>query len=218
MFESEVMSYSENDVIPQYNPSNRGTLQGVIDEALNSLLKNTDDMLPATVIGYDRVSNVASVQPSIYSVATDGTLIKKASIASVPVFALGGGGFVVNFPLVSGSRGWIKAGDRDISLYLQAMNNAAPNTKRMHTFENGLFIPDIVSGFTINGEDTNNMVIQTLDGTIRVAIWPDRVKVTTPNATGQFGPDRLLFTTPLFQINSPIIQFATAPHVGPLTP
>lgn len=212
------MSFSDSYTIPEIDPANRGTLQGVITEAFKALLKNTDDMLPASVLSYDRVGNVASIQPSVYSVATDGTLVTKAPVAAIPVLALGGGGFVVNFPLVAGSRGWIKANDRDISLYLQSMNVAAPNTQNFHSFANAMFIPDIVGGYTLSGEDTNNMVIQTLDGTIRIALWPDRVKITTPNATAQLGPDRALFTTPLFQINSPTIQFSTNPHVGALTP
>lgn len=203
---------------PAYDDANKGTLQGVLRQALSRALANTEDMLPATVISYDRVGNVASVQPSIKIVATDGTLAARASVASVPVFAYGGNGFVINFPLVSGSRGWIKANDRDISLYLQSSLSAAPNSKRMHKFSNGMFIPDIVGGYTISGEDTNNMVIQTLDGTIRVALWPDRVKITTPNGTAQIGPDRILMTTPLFQINSNTIQFSSNPHVGALTP
>lgn len=211
------MSYTDQ-VDPRFNNANQGTLTGILDETFKHFKKNTDDMLPATVIAYDRVSNVASVQPQIQMVATDGTLVGRGAIASVPVLCLGGGGFTINFPLVSGSRGWIKASDRDMSLYRQSLVTSPPNTARMHDFADGLFIPDIVAGYTLNGEDTNNMVIQSLDGTIRVAIWPDRVKVTTPNGTGQFGPDRILFTTPLFQINSPNIQFVSNPHVGALTP
>lgn len=209
------MSFS-NTVNPTYDDANKGTLQGVIRQAWSALLANTDDMLPATVISYDRDSNVASVQPSIKMVASDGAFVGRAAVAAVPVLAIGGGGFFLNFPLVSGSRGWIKASDRDISLYLQSSATAAPNTKRMHSFSDGLFIPDVVAGFTINGEDANNMVLQNTDGTIRVALWPDRVKVTTPNGTGQFGPDRILFTTPLFEIDSVAIRFSSAPVVGPL--
>ena len=211
------MSFADSGAKPQYDSANKGTLQGVIRQALTEFLKNTEDMLPATVIAYDRVNNVASVQPSIQMVTTDGTLIGRAAVASVPVLAIGGGGFLINFPLVGGSRGWIKANDRDISLYLQSSATTPPNTKRFHSFSDGLFIPDVVSGFAVNGEDTENMVIQNTAGTIRVALWADRVKVTTPNGTGQFGPDRILFTTPLFQINSANIQFITSPHVGPLT-
>lgn len=218
MLKGQIVSFSNSNVPPDYDSANQGTLQGVIRQALQTFLMNTDDMLPATVISYDRVANVASVQPCIQMVTTDGTLVGRGAIASVPVLSIGGGGFLVNFPLVGGSRGWIKANDRDISLYLQASATAPPNTKRFHSFSDGLFIPDVVAGFTVNGEDANNMVIQNTDGTIRVALWPDRVKVTTPNGTGQFGPDRILFTSPLFQIDSAAIQFSSSPVVGTLSP
>ena len=211
------MSYTDTSNA-LFDNANRGTLQGVLKQALRGLLKNTDDMLPATIISYNRPGNVASVQPAIQMVSTDGTLIPRTPVENIPVLAIGGGGFFVNFPLVAGSRGWIKANDRDISLYMQAAAMAHPNTQRMHSFSDAIFIPDVVSGFTIAGEDTDNMTIQNTSGTIRIALWADRVKITTPDGTSQIGPDRILMTTPLFQINSAAIQFATNPVVGTLTP
>jgi hypothetical protein len=100
--------------------------------------------------------------------------------------ALGGGGFVANFPLPAGSKGWIKAADRDISLYLQSGNAGAPNTKRMHTFSDGLFIPDVGSGFTVASEDTTNAVIQSLDGSVKVSLGSTTIelKATTVIVTG----------------------------------
>ncbi|CAM6031752.1 unnamed protein product [Sphagnum compactum] len=130
---------------------------GLLEEFQTYLLKTTDDMLPAIVVAYDRTSNIATVQPAIHMVTTDNTLVGRSQVASVPVLALGGGGFFINFPLVSGSRGWIKACDRDISLYLQASAAAAPNGKLLHHFSNGVFIPDIVKGYTISGDDVDNM-------------------------------------------------------------
>ena len=35
-------------------------------------------------------------------------------------------------------------------------------------------------GWTIAGEDSENAVLQTLDGTVRVALWADKVKITAP--------------------------------------
>jgi hypothetical protein len=137
-------------------------------------------MLPATVIAYDRAKNVASVQPQIYTVSTDGTVIKKAAVAAIPVLCLGGGGFLINFPLVAGSRGWIKANDRDISLYMQSGKMAAPNTQLLHDFSNAMFIPDVVNGYTLASEDDNNMVIQNFAGTVKIALWLDQIKITAP--------------------------------------
>lgn len=203
---------------PNYDDANTGTLQGVINQALRQALVNLEDMLPAIVVGYDRAGNVATVQPSIMMVGTDGSTLSRAPLASVPVFAYGSADFTINFPLTAGARGWIKACDRDISLYLQSGANTAPNTRRVHSFSDGVFFPDSVVGFTIDGEDTNNAVFQTKDGTYRVALWADRVKVTCPAGSFECMNDRIRVTSSRFDINSGTINFASNPHVGPIPP
>lgn len=211
------MSFT-NTVNPDFDKSNQGTLQGVINQAIRQAMVNLECMLPATVISYDRTNNVASVQPSIMVVGTDGSLVGRAPLASVPVLAIGGGGFVLNFPQTAGGKGWIKASDRDISLYLQSGGQVGPNTARLHSFSDGMFIPDIGSGFTLNGEDAVNAVLQSIDGTIRIAVWSNQVKITTPDGTLTLGPGKTLLTTIRFDVNSPDINFSSAPHVGPLPP
>jgi hypothetical protein len=166
---------------PRYEFPNAGGLAGLVNQLKDYIHKNTEDMLPAVIVAYDRATNLATVQPAIHMVTTSGALVGRSSVASIPVLALGGGGFVVNFPLVAGSRGWIKASDRDISLYMQSQNLAAPNSARMHTFSDGLFIPDIVAGFTVAAEDVNNMVIQNLAGTVKVTLSTDTVRLKAAN-------------------------------------
>jgi hypothetical protein len=165
---------------PSYSFPNDSTLGGLINQLKDYINKNTDDMLPATIVSYDRVNNVATVQPSIHMVTTDNLVVGRAALATVQVLALGGGGFVVNFPLVAGSRGWIKASDRDISLYLQSGTASAPNTQRLHSFSDGLFIPDATNGFTISEEDSANMVIQSFDGTQKISIGGNQITVAAP--------------------------------------
>lgn len=167
--------------LPSYAPADAGTLAGVLKYAQRKASMNTEDMLPAKVIAYDRTKNLAQVQPLIMVLTTDGKTQSRAQIAEVPVLALGGGGFVANFPLKTGDLGWIKANDRDISLYMQGLKEAKPNTLRLHSFADGLFIPDIVRGFTIAGEDAEAMVIQKLDSSVRIAIHGDKVKITAPD-------------------------------------
>jgi Phage protein Gp138 N-terminal domain len=171
---------------PDYQAARKGTLRGVIDQAIQNALTGLEVMLPATIVSYDRATNRAVVQPSIMMVTTANQLVSRAPLASVQVMALGGGGFVANFPLPAGSKGWIKAADRDISLYLQSGNAGAPNTKRMHSFSDGLFIPDVGSGFTIASEDASNAVIQNLAGTVKVSLGSDTIelKATTVTVTG----------------------------------
>lgn len=166
---------------PSRNTAKDGTLMGVLDLFAAKFLQNTDDMLPAKVIAYNRATNRAQVQPLIVMVTTNNEQVPRAQIASVPVFQAGAGNFVISFPVNPGDLGWIKANDRDISLFLKNYAQTAPNTQRKHKFSDAVFIPDsFMKDVVINSEDAANLVIQTIDGTVRVAIWADKVKITAP--------------------------------------
>lgn len=165
---------------PSLDPADNDSLSGLLRSAFGKLTQSMDDMLPARVVAFDRATNRAQVQPLVQVLTTDGQVVTRAQVASVPVLQIGGGGFVLNFPIKPGDLGWIKANDRDISLFLQSFAEAKPNTVRMHSFADGLFIPNILTGFTIAGEDADNVVLQTLDGSVRIAVWPGKVKITAP--------------------------------------
>lgn len=170
----------------QYSPASRnqsdnGTLAGMLRLVLGKFLQHVDDMLPARVIAYDAASNVAQVQPLIQMVTTDGRVVNRAQVASVPVFQISGGGFILNFPIFSGDLGWIKANDRDISLFKQTGASSAPNTQRKHSFEDATFFPQAArSLITIAAEDAGAAVLQSYDGAVRVALHADHLKVTAP--------------------------------------
>lgn len=165
---------------PSRNPANDDTLTGAMNVVLRKFLQGVDDMLPARVISHDRTNNRVQVQPQISVVGTDNNSMSRNSVASVPVLNIGGGGFFVNFDLPEGSLGWIKASDRDISLFLQSYREARPNSRRFHSFSDSLFIPDVMTGYTIDDEDSGAMVIQNLDGSVRISLNDSRIKITSP--------------------------------------
>lgn len=166
---------------PSASPANLNSLEGAMRVVLTKFLQNTDDMLPAKIIAYDRTTNRAQVQPLISVVSTSGRATSRATIASVPVLQLGGGGFVMSFPISPGDLGWIKANDRDISFFKKNYANSAPNTQRKHTFEDAMFIPDsMMRGVTVAGEDANNLVIQNLAGTVKISWWSSLLKIIAP--------------------------------------
>ena len=168
---------------PSRNPADNDSLAGLMRVVTRKLLQNTDDMLPARVIAYDRTANTAQVQPLINVLTTDGQQTGRAQVAAVPVLQLGGGGFLISFPVDTGDLGWIKANDRDVSLFRQFHAASAPNTYRMHSFEDAMFIPDtMLQGVTIAAEDEANAVFQNLAGTVRLALWNALLKITAPNA------------------------------------
>lgn len=171
---------------PSIDPAQRHSIMGTVQFIIDKLVKQEmDDMLPAKVIAYDRTKNRCTVQIMVCMVNTLNQQVTRAQIASVPVLQLGGGGFVLSFPIVAGDTGWIKATDVDMSLFLQSLNSGGvvspPNTAITHKFDSSMFVPDTMfHNVVINDEDAANVVLQTLDGTVRVALWDDRVKITAP--------------------------------------
>lgn len=166
------------------NPADNDSMVGMFRLVLTKFLQGVDDMLPAQVIAYDRPSNRAQVQPLIQMVTTNNERVNRAQIASVPVLQLGGGGFVMSFPIASGDLGWIKANDRDISLFKTTYALSAPNTQRKHDFSDALFIPDAMLNIALASEDAGNAVFQNTDGTVKIALWPTLIKILATAGVG----------------------------------
>ncbi len=165
------------------------SLHAAIEHAIRSDNLQIDDMLPARVISYDRVKNVANVQPLIYWVDTLNNSIQRPNVMSVPVLSLGGGGFHINFPLKKDDLGWIKSNDRDLSLFLASLTIQQPPTSRYHSFTDSMFIPDVYRKYTINEADAGSLVIQTTDAGTRIAIDPNgNINITAPTSVNCVTP------------------------------
>lgn len=209
---------------PSTNPSEEGTLAGLLKIAIGKSMQALDGMLPARVIAYDRATNRATVQPVISVVTTGGAKVSRAQVASVPVFQYAGGGFVMSFPLVPGDLGWIQANDRDISLFLQSLDEDAPNTARSRSFSDGVFFPDRMRQFTLDPEDADRVVIQSADGGARVAVGAADVVIAAGGSVATMNAAGVQIEAPLTAITGNVtisgtlvvagIPFATHKHTG----
>lgn len=176
---------------PSRDPANDGSMIGMMRQVLDKFLQQVDDMIPARVIAFDRNSNRVQVQPLVMLMTTGGQNVVRAQLASLPVVQIGGGGFVINFPLKAGDFGYIKANDRDISLVMQSGGMAAPNTVRKHSFEDAVFIPVVDRGFTI--ADPDGVCLQTVDGNTAIVLLPNLVNVKVGAGELVITPDDLVF-------------------------
>lgn len=163
------------------DPANNGTLEGTFRHILGKMVEGIDTMLPAQVISYDRASNRATVQPLIKLVKTDNSSQSRAQVNNIPVLLIGGGGYLISFPLKPGDLGWILAADRDISLFTQNYQDAIPNTGRKKDFGDSLFIPDAMKGYSIDESDSDNLVIQSLNGDVKISLSSDTIKFEAEN-------------------------------------
>lgn len=205
---------------PSVDPANNDTLAGVFQFALIKWLQRTNDMLPAKVIAFKPASATSpalvQVQPMVNTVGTSGLQTQQAQFPEIPVLSMGGGGFIMYFNLKPGDLGWIKANDRDISLFMQSLQVSPPNTNRMHSFSDGIFIPGVLMQYLINPEDAGNMVLQSLDGTVKISLGNTKIKIAAPTVEidGQAAiiansPIQVTMTTPLLLVNGNIAATGT---------
>lgn len=159
------------------NPAEEGHLVGAFRQILNSFLKNVDDWLPVRVISFDVNQNTVLVQPLIMLMDSEKGLHRRAQI-TVPVFTMGGGNALIRFNLKKGDLGWIKASDRDISSFISTLKEAGPNTLRKHSFDDAIFMPDVMKQFEPQaGDDDAFMVMQTIDGSVRLSMFDTGFKL-----------------------------------------
>lgn len=189
---------------PSIDPSDNGSLVGTLRFVFQKLMQGVSGMLPAKITSYDRDANRAQVEILIAIVGTSGEQVPRPAVASIPVLFLGGGEFFLSFPLKPGDLGWICASDRDISIFLKSYGQSPPNTKRMFNFADGLFIPDIMRGYTIDGDDADRAVLSNLDGTVKIALGEDKIVITAP--TVEVNADTTV------TIKAPLVTMAGTPN------
>lgn len=165
-----------NPAIPSRKPGQGDDLTGTMDLVLRKFLLDVDDMLPARIVSYDRTKNRAQIEILYRITMTDGSMHPLIAPAEIPALTMGGGGMCMTFPLKRGDLGWIKASDRDMSLFLQSYEAEPGNTARLHCFEDGVFIPDVMKDFVVTDGDA--ATLQTLDGKTSVAVKSGSIVLT----------------------------------------
>lgn len=161
-------------------PGQRNDMDAAIESFVRGAFMDIDNCIPAQVISFDRVKNIAKVKLLIQVVTVGNAGIQRKPLAKIPCISFGCGTFHISFPLKEGSLGWIFAADRDITEFLRTLAEAKPTSGRIKTFADGLFIPDVFRKYVIDGEDSDAMVIQTTDGKTKVSIRKDNIKISAP--------------------------------------
>lgn len=157
-----------NETSPSRKPGMGSDMSDVFALGFRKEMLDVDDMLPAKIIAWDKGKNRAQIEILYLVTMTDGSVNPMLAPAEVPTLVLGGGDLCLCWPLKTGDLGWIKSADRDISLFLQEYNAQPGNTPRIHTFEDAMFIPDVMKDFVMM--DGAAACLQTKDGTTGIAI------------------------------------------------
>lgn len=162
-------------------PSDSASLSAALRFVLDRFSVSLETMLPARIIAFDRASGRATLQPMIHWLDVNDNALPRHQISDVPVFTFGAGGFLINFPIQPGDLGWIQACDRDITLFKQSLKDATPNSMRTHTFSDAVFFPDVMRKYSIVGGQTNELVIQSTDGSSRIQWGVNHIDIVTPS-------------------------------------
>ena len=176
---------------------NRDNLPGLLNQIIKKFIQGqVDNSLPAIVVSFDKESNRVVVQPLIKILRTDGKTVSRGTL-TIPVFSFGTKKMSLRFNLVAGDLGWIEANDRDISLFLQSLNEQPPNTLRQHEFSDAIFYPDAMRGMDF----TADAIMSNEAGTVKTEWFSDKIVHTAPTVdidgktnlgiTGQVGIARL---------------------------
>lgn len=184
----------ENQNSPSGGLLSDSSLDDVLSLVGRKLLMEKDDMLPARIISWNPDTNRAQIEIMYQTTMTSGEMHQMSAPAEVPVQFPGGGGFILVFPLKEGSLGWIKAADRDMSLFLQSYDVQPGNTPRIHCFEDGVFIPDVMHAFKMSNGD--GISIQTTDGANAVTVTSSSVVMKVGAATLTLTADKLVSSVP----------------------
>lgn len=185
--------------VPDIDPADNYSLVGAVKFAFQKSQQNMNSMLPARVIAYDRTTNRAQVQIMINLITTGGQQVPRPQVASVPVFIFGCAGFSISMPLTTGDLGWLIANDRDISLFLQTYEQTPPNTTRMNNFSDGVFLPDAMKSQNINSGNTNDLIIQSNDGSMTIELGTDATNNNAPSVNITGGVINLTLADPVTQ-------------------
>lgn len=182
-----------NDLTSRFYPN----LHSNINSVLEHLKAKLEVCIPAIVDSIDREKSMVTVLLAPKMIFPNGDMEERGYV-EVPILVSSGGGFMINFPIKEGDVGWVIAGDRDTTGYRE--DNSKPYdllSLGSHSYSFGFFIPDVFSNvdktFKLTEEDTDKLVIQTLNGNTKIRLSKDGVIdiicPTTLNIKGNINVD-----------------------------
>lgn len=156
----------------------------------------------ARVIAFDPEKMTVNVQPMSKSLQ-NGKYESQPPILKVPIVCMRCGGFIL--------RPWIKVGDTGLVVYLDhdmdstvtSGKEAKPLTERNHATSDAVFVGAIVSGsYSVKGLPDESHVMAKDDGSIFVAVTPDKVVIKNQSTTAEFMADKIEMNTTDVTINA----------------
>ena len=122
------------------------------------------------VLAFDESAMTVDVRP-ITRYPDEDTFQTKPPVLAVPVAMIYGGGFVVRPVYQAGDIGVVVYLDRDSDAVIAGGAEADPNTERLHSGDDAIFLGDVrTGGNTISGLPSGTLCLGTPDGSVYLSV------------------------------------------------
>ena len=155
------------------------TEQSLTQTMLNDFAKKFQTCIPAIVkevISRDTVK----VSPAVLQSDSNGNPIEWANITTTVLTPFSSGIFI-SMPLSVGDTGWLVGADMDTSVFKEEKKASQQNILTRHLYQYGFFVPDAIKGYTVSEDDTNALVISTLDGKTKISLKDGEIDIKSDN-------------------------------------
>lgn len=179
--------------------SNIATLSSTIRKGVDNRLKEVHTSLPAKIVTFDSITQLATVQPLIKR----GFITRESEtenvkyedlppLINIPVAFPRGGGASLTFPIVDGDECLLIFNERANDTWYQSGESSVPNARRMHSYSDAVAMvglsskPNVIPNF-----DNTNVQLKIDDSTAVITLKKDstldikadtKVTVTAPDA------------------------------------
>ena len=129
------------------------------------------------VLAFDEAALTVDVQP-ITRYPDEDTFQTKPPVLAVPVATIYGGGFVIRPVYKAGDIGVVVYLDRDSDAVIAGGAEADPNTERLHSGDDAVFVGGIrTGGNSISGLPAGSLSLGTSDGGVYLSISPSGIDI-----------------------------------------
>lgn len=154
--------------------SRQATLNSVIDDAVESRLRELHTCTPGIIQSFDPATGRAEIQPAIKRILVNGDLVPLPKLINCPVGVLRVGGFAFTLPITLGDECMIHFTERSLDAWIQFGDIRRPKDIRLHHESDAYFLPVYTSEKdALVDYDSDNMVLRNADNGLNMVFDTD---------------------------------------------
>lgn len=153
------------------------------DLITDRITENINVSLPCKIVEYDRATHKATLRVLFNWKFRDGSIMEGCEIKDITIARFSCGDFLIDMPIHVGDTGWLIATDRDAYVAKQRKEPSLPASPFCNSYASGFWIPDDWGEVNLNDDDEDRLVLQTLDGSQRISIGQNDIKITGTKVT-----------------------------------